>query len=110
MAVEEKNRIYILLFAFVASILWFIEISPIVNDLFTPGIGSSLGEKDFANYWLGGKFAVSGLTRDLYQFELYFPKMQEAFGEGIEIRNWSYPPHTLLFCGRLAFYRTRLLY
>lgn len=103
MAAKEKTRIYILLLAFVPSILWVAGLSTILNDLITPGIGSALGERDFANYWLGGQIAVEGMTRDLYQFKTYFPKLQEAFGNGVEIRNWSYPPHTLLFLWPLGF-------
>ncbi len=89
--------LYPMLFAVIAIFLWGNPLSSMVADLASLGIPKEIAQSDFANYWLGGRLAVEGSTKLLYEHARYFPVMQEIFGDDIEIRNWSYPPHTLLF-------------
>ena len=56
-----------------------------------------LVDKDFANYWVAGRLVLSGEHLDLFTQAHYFPHLQELFGPNYQIRNWSYPPHYLLF-------------
>ena len=55
-----------------------------------------LVQRDFANYWMGGRMAVAGTESELFVHDIYFARLQEIFGAQIEIRSWSYPPHFLL--------------
>lgn len=100
--------------AFVIAItllFWGERFLAIFADLASPDVTLLLAQSDFANYWLGGLFVVEGTTEVLYDQATYFASMQEKFGNGIEIRAWSYPPHTLLFLWPLGFvpYKTGLV-
>jgi hypothetical protein len=75
----------------------------LVMALVNPGVTPDLADRDFANYWLAGQLIASGEYLDLFTQSVYFPHMQEAFGPNAPIRNWSYPPHYLLFVWPLGF-------
>ena len=55
-----------------------------------------LVNRDFVNYWMAGRMALAGTEQDLFTQSIYFARLQEIFGPGLEIRSWSYPPHFLL--------------
>jgi hypothetical protein len=59
--------------------------------------------KDFVNYWKDGRMTLAGTEHDLFTQEIYFARLQEVFGPGMEIKNWSYPPHFLLMLWPLGF-------
>ncbi len=61
--------------------------------------------KDFVNYWLAGRMSLDGSHLQLFTQETYFARLQEYFGAGAEIRNWSYAPHFLLFLWPLGHLR-----
>lgn len=67
------------------------------------GIAYMLADRDFANYWVGGRLAVSGAYLDLFSHETYFPYLQQLFGADYQIRSWSYPPHYLLLVWPLGY-------
>jgi hypothetical protein len=71
----------------------------------------TLVDRDFANYWMAGRMVLSGEYLDLFTHDLYFARLQEAFGAGYQIRSWSYPPHYLLMLWPLGFtsYKTGLV-
>ena len=62
-----------------------------------------LVQRDFVNYWMGGRMALAGTEQDLFVHDVYFARLQEFFGAGIEIRSWSYPPHFLLMLWPLGY-------
>jgi hypothetical protein len=68
-------------------------------------------DRDFANYWVGGHAALDGEQRILFEQSIYYAHLQRIFGAGVPIRNWSYPPHFLLFLWPLGFlgYKAGLL-
>ncbi|QKV19723.1 glycosyltransferase family 87 protein [Oricola thermophila] len=70
----------------------------------------TLVNKDFVNYWFAAKLAVSGEHGLLFRPDAYFEGLQEQFGRDMELRNWSYPPHALLFLWPLAFLPYPLAY
>src|ERR1044072_9561584 len=59
--------------------------------------------KDFVNYWMAGRMTLAGTEHDLFTQQIYFARLQEVFGPGMEIKNWSYPPHFLLMLWPLGF-------
>jgi hypothetical protein len=69
----------------------------LLRGLLEPGLAYTLVDRDFANYWVAGRLALSGEHLDLFTHDLYFPRLQQLFGEDYQIRSWSYPPHYLLF-------------
>jgi len=97
MILRTNSTLYAVLFTLIATVIWGQGLFTIVIDLVSPGISSKIFQSDFANYWLAGLFVVESSTELLYVHEQYFQAMQEFFGEDIEVRNWSYPPHALLF-------------
>ena len=53
--------------------------------------------RDFANYWIGSRLALSGKALELFRgHEIYFAHMQAAFSADYPWHSWSYPPHYLL--------------
>lgn len=72
-------------------------------SLFADGVAYSLVDRDFANYWMGGRLALSGDYLDLFSQGTYFPHLQQMFGADYQIRNWSYPPHYLLLMSPLGY-------
>jgi hypothetical protein len=63
--------------------------------------------KDFANYWMAGRLALSGDGPTLFGKPAeYFEAMRAVFGADYPWHNWSYPPHAVLFLlplGMLGF-------
>jgi arabinofuranan 3-O-arabinosyltransferase len=62
-----------------------------------------LVNRDFVNYWMAGRMVLAGTEQDLFTQQVYFERLQEFFGPGLEIRNWSYPPHFLLMLWPLGY-------
>jgi hypothetical protein len=67
-----------------------------------PFLGYTLIDRDFANYWVAARLVASGDHLDLFSQATYFPQVRETFGPWTPWRNWSYPPHYLLFISWLA--------
>jgi hypothetical protein len=59
--------------------------------------------RDFVNYWAGARLAVSGEADLLMSPQSYYQYLQSQFGSQLDVHNWSYPPHTLLFIWPLGF-------
>ena len=68
-------------------------------------------DRDFVNYWLGARLALSGEHALLFQQDAYFARFEDIFGTGYQIRSWSYPPHALLLLWPIGFleYKTALV-
>jgi hypothetical protein len=62
-----------------------------------------LVNRDFVNYWMAARMVLAGTEQDLFTQQIYFARLQEIFGPGMEIRNWSYPPHFLLMLWPLGY-------
>ena len=62
-----------------------------------------LAQRDFVNYWMGGRMVLAGTVQDLFVHDVYFARLQQLFGPDIEIRSWSYPPHFLLMLWPLGY-------
>jgi hypothetical protein len=60
-------------------------------------------DRDYSNYWIAGRLVRSGEHLDLFSWPTYFPHMRDTFGPNTPLRNWSYPPHYLLFISWLGF-------
>jgi len=55
-------------------------------------------DRDFANYWVGGRSALDGRFLLLFDQKTYFPLLKTVFGADYPLHNWGYPPHFLLLC------------
>jgi alpha-1,2-mannosyltransferase len=62
----------------------------------------TLVDRDFANYWVGGRLALDGRYMLLFDQTTYFPLLQSLFGPDYQIHNWGYPPHFLMLCAPLG--------
>lgn len=61
-------------------------------------------DKDFANYWTAARLVLNGQVLDLFaDHATYFRHLTDQFGPDYPWRNWSYPPHYLLFLWPLGF-------
>lgn len=100
---STSDKFLILVAITIGTLFWVPGISALVLDFYKPGIQTNLGDRDFINYWIAATLTVKGETQNLYQFESYFPYIKEALGNDASLRNWSYPPHTLLFLWPLGF-------
>lgn len=98
-----SDKFFILVVVAIGSVFWVPNFSTIVLEFFEPGIQTDLGDRDFVNFWIAARLIVTGESQNLYQFENYFPYVKEALGSDTSIRNWSYPPHTLLFLWPLGY-------
>lgn len=68
-----------------------------IIDIPIDALPFQLKNKDFANYWLGGKLGLSGESFILFgDPQLYFERMKAIFGADYPWHNWSYPPHAVL--------------
>lgn len=78
--------------------LWLLQ-TQLVQDVHV----IDLVNRDFVNYWMAGRMVLAGTEQDLFTQQIYFARLQEFFGPGLEIRNWSYPPHFLLMLWPLGY-------
>ena len=60
--------------------------------------------RDFVNYWMAGKLLLQGNLEQLFPQDVYQQRLEETFGFEMEIRNWSYPPHSLLLIWPLGLF------
>lgn len=56
--------------------------------------GYALG-RDFSNFWMGGRLALSGHAADIYDLKRYMLAMRAQFSPDQQFMNFSYPPHAL---------------
>ncbi|HAY07128.1 MAG TPA: glycosyltransferase family 87 protein [Hyphomonas sp.] len=78
--------------------VWAPQIAAVLHGLFSGDVLAGFANRDFANYWLSGRLALSGDLSPLYRQETHQAALEAAFGLGaLETRNWSYPPHFVLF-------------
>jgi hypothetical protein len=78
--------------------IWMVQMQ-LVHGLQT----IDLTQRDFVNYWMGGRMALAGTEIELFTHDSYFARLQQLFGANIEVRSWSYPPHFLLMLWPLGY-------
>lgn len=59
--------------------------------------------RDFANYWMAGQLVRVDAFIALFSQDQYYAYLQQVFGPGYRIHNWSYPPHFLLLLWPLGY-------
>lgn len=84
-------------FALFGVIVYIPEWVPFLRGYLSEGIVPYVKNRDFANYWLGAQLFAQGEHRILFTQDTYFAYFQQVMGADSELRNWSYPPHFLLF-------------
>ncbi len=57
----------------------------------------NLFDRDFVNYWVGGKLIIAGQHSLLFDPGGYYAHLKSLFGADFQIHAWSYPPIYLLF-------------
>lgn len=90
--------------------LWGIYFVGLIIYLFQSGLVPEAADKDFVNYWLGGKMLVEGMTDKLYDFETHNANIHATLISEVTRKNWSYPPHILLLLFPLGFMSYKLAY
>lgn len=77
---------------------WLPQLAAVLQGLLTGEVLPGFANRDFANYWLSGRLALAGDLSPLFRQETHQAALEAVFGIGaLETRNWSYPPHLLLF-------------
>ncbi|MEM7464095.1 MAG: hypothetical protein AAF362_15590, partial [Pseudomonadota bacterium] len=71
------------------------RLTELAIEMTRPGIGPTLANSDFVNYWFAGKLAWRGEVLLLFDPQGYFQLLQLRFGEDYAPHIWSYPPHAL---------------
>ena len=84
----------------ISVVFLFPSYGPRLSDLGTEmtmaGIGPTLANSDFVNYWFAGKLVLSGQELVLFDPKAYFQLLKSNFGADFSPHIWSYPPHALL--------------
>jgi hypothetical protein len=68
---------------------------------------TNIVDRDFANYWVGGRLVLEGNYAMLFDQPAYYAHLKELFGSNYQIHAWSYPPHFLGFVAPLGFLEYR---
>lgn len=90
---------------------WAPQLAAVLQGLLTGDVLPGFANRDFANYWLSGRLALAGDLSPLFRQETHQAALEAAFGIGaLETRNWSYPPHLLLFTWPLGLMPYALAY
>ena len=71
------------------------------------GLNTNIVDRDFANYWVGGRLVLEGNHALLFHPDAYYAHLQELFGQGYQIHAWSYPPHFLALVTPLGYLEYR---
>jgi hypothetical protein len=72
---------------------------------------TNIVDRDFANYWIGGRLVLEGTYPMLFDQPAYYAHLKEVFGNNYQVHAWSYPPHFLAVVAPLGFleYRPALI-
>ncbi len=96
--------ICVFLFSMVNVGFWAPALADVIGGLFAGQVPADFANRDFANYWMSGRLALSGDLVALGVQTEYQAALEGAFGlPGMEPRNWSYPPHLLLLTWPLGW-------
>src|SRR5688500_18939472 len=68
---------------------------------------TNIVDRDFANYWVGGKLALNGGYELLFDRAAYYAYLQSLFGVEYQDHAWSYPPHFLTLVAPLGLMEYR---
>ncbi len=114
MAALPKQRaafLVLVLLSAVGAVFYAVPLLNFVSSILSSVTTVDLVDRDFANYWVGGRFVLEGTQIDLFTQDVYIVRLREIFGAPYPLRAWSYPPHLLLFLWPLGFlgYKAALL-
>ena len=68
---------------------------------------TNIVDRDFANYWMGGRLLLDGNYPMLFDQAAYYAHLKAVFGSNYQIHAWSYPPHFLAFVAPLGLLEYR---
>jgi len=71
------------------------------------GMDTNIVDRDFANYWVGGRLVLGGNALLLFDQPAYYAHLKTLFGEYYRVHAWSYPPHALPLVAPLGFLEYR---
>ena len=96
MSRQARNAAYILTIITIVALLFYTQ--RLIGLATAAWIGDlkAFAQTDFVNNWLAVKLASQGKLSLIFDFQTYFAELKLAFGDDIEQRAWSYPPHFLL--------------
>ena len=89
--------------ALAGMLAYSIPLSSFIGALISEEIVASVVDRDFANYWMAGQLIRVEQFLALFTQDQYYAVLQQVFGEGYPIHNWSYPPHFLLLLWPLGY-------
>ncbi len=82
---------------------WLPYLASLMDGLVLGHVTPDYVNRDFVNYWMSGRLALSGETDLLFRLHDYQSALEATFGlPGLEPRHWSYPPHLLLLTAPLG--------
>lgn len=91
----------------VGVLAYTLPVVALVHGLLAEETLLSLVNRDFVNYWMGGRMVLAGQHLDLFTQSTYFGYLTALFGSEYPIHNWGYPPHSLLLFWPLGFLEYR---
>jgi arabinofuranan 3-O-arabinosyltransferase len=89
--------------ALAGMLAYSVPLSGFIGALISEPIVATVVDRDFANYWMAGQLIRVGQFLALFTQDHYYALLQQVFGEGYPIHNWSYPPHFLLLLWPLGY-------
>ena len=82
---------------------WLPYLASLMDGLVLGHVTPDYVNRDFVNYWMSGRLALSGETDLLFRLHDYQSALEATLGlPGLEPRHWSYPPHLLLLTAPLG--------
>jgi len=84
-------------FAVAALIIYGPLLLDMAHGVMREGSWGVMTDRDFANYWVAGQLVLEGTHLELFGQDSYLARLALYFGPDYPVRNWSYPPHFLLF-------------
>ena len=80
----------------------------VLSQIFLPLKGwydqySYIVGRDFSNFWMAGRLAVTGRSQVIYDLDAYARAMQQVFSPDHPFMNFSYPPYALPLVAPLGY-------
>jgi len=106
-----RALLLIVIFSLSNAGFWLPYLASLLDGLILGHVTPDYVNRDFVNYWMSGRVALSGDTDLLFRLHDYQSALEANFGlPGLEPRHWSYPPHLLLLTAPLGLMPFGLAY
>ncbi|MEO1700736.1 MAG: glycosyltransferase family 87 protein [Pseudomonadota bacterium] len=96
MSRQAKNAVCVFLFVTIVALLLYTQRLIGLATAAWVGDLKAFSQTDFVNNWFAVKLASQGKLPLIFDFQAYFAELKLEFGDDVDQRAWSYPPHFLL--------------